>query len=37
HLRDVTTMIELLGTLGVEVVVDERMNVEIHANTINCF
>jgi len=37
HLRDITTMIELLGSLGVEVVVDERMKVEIHANTINCF
>ncbi len=34
HLRDITTMIELLGSLGVEVVIDEKMNVEIHANTI---
>lgn len=37
HLRDVTTMIELLGSLGVEVVVDEKMNIEIHANTIKNF
>ncbi len=37
HLRDITTMIELLGSLGVEVVIDEKMNVEIHANTIKSF
>ncbi|MBP19222.1 MAG: UDP-N-acetylglucosamine 1-carboxyvinyltransferase [Gammaproteobacteria bacterium] len=37
HLRDITTMIEILGSLGVEVVVDEKMNIEIHANTIKSF
>lgn len=37
HLRDITTMIELLGSLGVEVVIDEKMNIEIHANTIQRF
>ncbi len=37
HLRDITTMIELLGSLGVEVVIDEKMNIEIHANTIRSF
>lgn len=37
HLRDITTMIELLGSLGVEVVIDEKMNIEIHANTIKSF
>ncbi len=31
HLNDVTTMLELLGTLGVEVVVDEKMAVEVSA------
>ncbi len=31
HLNDVTTMIELLGTLGVDVVIDEKMAVEICA------
>ncbi|MFK7912938.1 MAG: UDP-N-acetylglucosamine 1-carboxyvinyltransferase [Pseudomonadales bacterium] len=31
HLNDVTTMIELLGTLGVDVVIDESMSVEICA------
>lgn len=37
HLRDITTMIELLGSLGVEVVIDEKMSIEIHANTIKRF
>lgn len=37
HLRDITTMIELLGSLGVGVVINEKMNVEIHANTIKSF
>ncbi len=37
HLRDITTMIELLGSLGVEVVIDEKMGIEIHANTIKSF
>lgn len=31
HLHDVTTMLELLGSLGAEVVVDETMEVEITA------
>jgi UDP-N-acetylglucosamine 1-carboxyvinyltransferase len=34
HLHDVTTMIELLGTMGVEVVMGERMSMEIHSSTI---
>ena len=37
HLHDVTTMIELLGCMGVEVMIDESMNVEINANTIKKF
>jgi UDP-N-acetylglucosamine 1-carboxyvinyltransferase len=37
HLRDITTMIELLVSLGIEVVIDEKMNIEIHANTIKSF
>ena len=37
HLRDITTMIELLVSLGVGVVIDEKMNIEIHANTIKSF
>lgn len=31
HLQDVTTMIELLACLGADVVVDERMNVQVTA------
>ncbi|MDK1023303.1 MAG: UDP-N-acetylglucosamine 1-carboxyvinyltransferase [Gammaproteobacteria bacterium] len=37
HLRDITTMIELLGCMGIEVVIDEKMSIEIHANTIKKF
>lgn len=33
HLKDVTTMMELLGHLGAKLVVDEKMNVQI--NTVN--
>lgn len=29
HLHDITTMIELFGRMGIEPVVDERMNVEV--------
>ncbi|MEM9621352.1 MAG: UDP-N-acetylglucosamine 1-carboxyvinyltransferase [Pseudomonadota bacterium] len=32
HLHDVTTMIELLGTLGADVVIDEKLNVEVCAH-----
>ncbi|ABC31980.1 UDP-N-acetylglucosamine 1-carboxyvinyltransferase [Hahella chejuensis KCTC 2396] len=34
HLNDITTMIELLGRMGVELMIDEKMCVEVHANTI---
>lgn len=37
HLHDVTTMIELLGVMGVTVVLDEKMNVEVNASTIKQF
>jgi UDP-N-acetylglucosamine 1-carboxyvinyltransferase len=33
HLRDVTTMIELLGRMGARVTVDERMRVEVDPTT----
>ncbi|MGB0360557.1 MAG: UDP-N-acetylglucosamine 1-carboxyvinyltransferase, partial [Endozoicomonas sp.] len=33
HLHDITTMCELFGTMGVELLVNEKMNVEVHANT----
>src|SRR4029453_10029113 len=34
HLHDVTTMIELLGRMGVSVTIDDRMRVEVDAGTI---
>jgi len=34
HLVDITTMLELLGCMGVQRVVDERMNVQIDSSTI---
>ena len=34
HLHDITTMIELFGCMGVELLIDEKMNVEVHASTI---
>jgi UDP-N-acetylglucosamine 1-carboxyvinyltransferase len=37
HLNDVTTMIALLRSMGVEVVIDEKLNVEVHASTISEF
>ncbi|MDB2448983.1 UDP-N-acetylglucosamine 1-carboxyvinyltransferase [bacterium] len=35
HLNDITTMIELLACMGVEVVIGEDMSVEVTAGTIN--
>ncbi|MFT4822340.1 MAG: UDP-N-acetylglucosamine 1-carboxyvinyltransferase [Halioglobus sp.] len=37
HLQDVTTMIELLGCMGVELVIDEKLSLEVNANTISEF
>ncbi|MEE4298362.1 MAG: UDP-N-acetylglucosamine 1-carboxyvinyltransferase, partial [Pseudomonadales bacterium] len=37
HLHDITTMMELLGCLGVELVIDERLDVEVHPETIREF
>jgi UDP-N-acetylglucosamine 1-carboxyvinyltransferase len=34
HLHDITTMIELLVSMGIEVSVDEKLNVEIDSSTI---
>jgi len=34
HLNDITTMIELFGRMGVELLIDEKMSIEVHANTI---
>jgi len=38
HLQDVTTMIELLGRMGVSVTIDEKMRIEIDPTTTReCF
>lgn len=37
HLHDITTMIELLGCMGVELIIDEKLSVEVKANTIREF
>ncbi|ALP54580.1 UDP-N-acetylglucosamine 1-carboxyvinyltransferase [Candidatus Tenderia electrophaga] len=37
HLHDITTTMELLGRMGVELVVDEKLNVEVNPTTINSF
>jgi UDP-N-acetylglucosamine 1-carboxyvinyltransferase len=34
HLQDVTTMIELLGSMGVSVTIDDKMRVEVEASSI---
>ncbi len=35
HLHDITTMIELLGCMGVNVVLNEKMQIEVDASTIH--
>ena len=35
HLHDITTMIELLGCMGVNVVLDERMQVEVDTRSLH--
>ena len=37
HLFDITTMIELLACMGVEPVIDEKINVEVNSSTIKHF
>ena len=37
HLHDITTTMELLGRMGVRLMVDEKMNVEVDSSTINSF
>lgn len=37
HLYDITTMIELLGCMGVQTVIDEKLNVEVNCSTIRSF
>ena len=37
HLHDITTMIALLRSMGVELIIDEKLGVEVHASTIREF
>lgn len=37
HLFDITTMIELLGCMGVQPIIDEKLNVEVNSSTIKHF
>lgn len=37
HLKDVTTMMELLGQLGAQLTVDEKMNVQVDSSQVNEF
>ena len=37
HLHDITTTMELLGRMGVKLVVDERMNIEVDASSTSDF
>ena len=37
HLNDVTTMIELLGCMGVQLVLDEKLSLEVNSNSISDF
>jgi UDP-N-acetylglucosamine 1-carboxyvinyltransferase len=37
HLQDITTTMELLGRMGVHLVIDEKLNVEVDASTIKSF
>jgi len=37
HLKDITTMMELLGQLGAHLIVDEKMNVQVDASQVNEF
>jgi len=37
HLRDITTTMELLGQMGVQLTVDEHMNIEIDSSMVHTF
>ena len=37
HLYDITTMLELLGCMGVQPIIDEKLNVEVNSSTIKHF
>ncbi len=35
HLHDITTTIELLGRMGAEITIDEKLNIEVNNNNLN--
>lgn len=37
HLHDITTTMELLGNMGVHLIIDEKMNIEVDSSTIKSF
>lgn len=37
HLQDVTTIVSLLGQMGVNITLDERSNIEVHAKALSSF
>jgi UDP-N-acetylglucosamine 1-carboxyvinyltransferase len=37
HLQDITTMIELLGRMGVDLVIDEKLNIEVDSSRVHTF
>jgi len=37
HLHDITTTMQLLGQMGVQLTIDEKMNIEVHSSTITKF
>jgi len=37
HLHDITTTMQLLGQMGVQLTIDEKMNIEINSSTINSY
>ena len=37
HLLDITTTMELLGRMGIDLTVDEKLNIEVNSNTIKSY
>ena len=37
HLHDITTTMQLLGQMGIELTIDEKMNIKVNSNTITKF
>ena len=37
HLQDITTLLNLLGRMGVDLIVDEKLNIEVNSNNVHTF